>query len=393
MKIGYLHIGPEQHGIRQYGESLVAQARHNASLSVIEVNVTLTSDWQQNRKMLADAARQLSVADVIHFQYNRSLWGGRSWAQFVHLSAFLGNCTCPLVATLHDVYLQRKSPLWQQAKPLNYKNVVDYIQQTYGPYALLLQWMFNQLQQILVCTEEEARRIREFVDSSQLKDSKKLKVVPHFVKERTVKPIRTSARAALGLTDAKVLTVLGWIHSGKGHRLIVEALPELPSDVKLIFAGRPSLGCEGFAQELLDLAAARGVSDRLQITGYLSDEEQARYLVATDLAVCPFREISASGSLSTWISVARPILASDLPQMHEYNQLEPGAIQIFRPYTPGALAEAIRNLLPRCTEREDARVARLRQQLGMPKIFDQHLSYYRQVAKGTAIAPTETVTV
>lgn len=128
------------------------------------------------------------------------------------------------------------------------------------------------------------------------------------------------------------------------------------------------------------LAKTMGVEERLRITGYLSEEELERYLVATDLAICPFKNCSASGSLSTWISVAHPtILAFDLPQINEYNRLEPGAIKTFQPYTPAALAQAIRQLLPTCGESYAPAVERLRQRLSMPAIFDEHLSHYRHV--------------
>ncbi len=135
-------------------------------------------------------------------------------------------------------------------------------------------------------------------------------------------------------------------------------------------------------EKLLALAKEKGVSDRLHITGYLSEEDLERYLVATDLAICPFKKLSASGSLSTWISVARPVLASDVPQIDEYNRLEPGAIQTFAPYTPSALASAVRQMLSSLSN-TDQKLEKLRQHLDMSVIFDQHLNYYRQaIARG-----------
>jgi len=72
------------------------------------------------------------------------------------------------------------------------------------------------------------------------------------------------------------------------------------------------------------LAKTMGVEERQQAT-YLRRAE--RYLVATDLAICPFKNCSASGSLSTWISVVHPtILAFDLPQI-SYNRLEQGLLK------------------------------------------------------------------
>jgi glycosyltransferase involved in cell wall biosynthesis len=117
--------------------------------------------------------------------------------------------------------------------------------------------------------------------------------------------------------------------------------------------------------------------DNLEITGYLSEEELEMYLMATDLAVCPFSRCSASGSLSTWISLGRTILASDLPQIAEYNKLEPGAIETFNPYTPNALAEAIREILPICSNSDNLSLAKLQKKLSISAIFERHLNDYR----------------
>lgn len=259
MKIGYLHIGPPQHGIRRYGYLIAAEARRRPELTIIEADVVLTEDWKRNRAMLVKAARQLSAAEVIHFQHNKLLWGNKGWLQLYYLWVFMSSCSCPLVVTLHDIYLQRRRFTWN--------SIVDYALNMYGPNALALRWMLSQTQQTLVCTNEEASRLNEFIGSCKIANSGKIKVVPHFVEERAVTLSPVSARAELGLEGVRTVTLLGWIHSRKGHRLVVEAIPDLPPDVKLIFAGRPSYGGESFAEEILALAKTMGVDDRLRITG------------------------------------------------------------------------------------------------------------------------------
>jgi glycosyltransferase involved in cell wall biosynthesis len=89
-----------------------------------------------------------------------------------------------------------------------------------------------------------------------------------------------------------------------------------------------------------------GVADRLTVTGYLPDEEYLSRLMSADLAVCAFEpHKSASGSLSTLIAVGWPILASETPLIAAYNAISPGAISTFSPFTPEALARAVRELL------------------------------------------------
>ncbi|MEC4817075.1 MAG: glycosyltransferase [Scytonema sp. PMC 1069.18] len=403
MKIGYLHIGPPEHGVCRYGRLLATEAHRRSELKVIEANVILSEDRKHNQRMLIEAAFQLSQADVIHFQFNKFnklLWGG-GWLQLNYLRVFMDNCSCPLVVTLHDVFyppygltstlkylyskLQKTTFLNKDAKvlpsnePSQPKRSIltkafgftqSTFQEMFGSDALALREIANRVNLMLVCTQEEAQRLCDRVDK------RKLKVVPHFVEARSIKMSRAEARAALGLNGVKVVTLLGFIYPPKGHQIMIEAMPKLPQDITVVFAGSPSVGYKHLVHDFLALAKAKGVDRRLRITGYLLEEELESYLLATDLAVCPFSRFSASGSISTWISVARPILASDFPQVAEYNRFELDAIKTFQPYTPDALAEAIRHLLPMCRENEDSTVAKLRQKLSMPAIFDKHLIQY-----------------
>ncbi|MGQ4646878.1 glycosyltransferase [Lyngbya aestuarii] len=410
MRIGYLHIGSPQHGVCRYGRLLAAEARRQPELSVIEVDVVLSQDKKQNRELLIKAAQQLSEAEIIHFQFNKfnkEIWGG-GWSQLYYLRVFMGHCSCPLVVTLHDVFyppyglasvlkylhnkfsanasvINKKTTAISSSKPSapgrsRLKSAFEFMQSIFkgvlGPDALALREIANRVSLMFVCTEEEAQRICDRVDN------RKLKVVPHFVETRSINISPAKARTVLGLEGVKVVTLLGFIYATKGHQLMVEALPELPPDVKIIFAGGSSSGgSEQLVKNLLALAKAKGVDERLRITGYLSEEELEHYLMATDLAVCPFSRFSASGSLSTWISVARPVLASDFPQVAEYNRLEPGAIKTFSPYTPAALAKTIEQLLPLSGEDNESAITRLRKKLSMSVIFDKHLSHYQNVAK------------
>ena len=406
MRIGYLHIGPPEHGVCRYGRLLASEAHRRPDITVIELSVNLTKHRQRNQEMLINAARQLSAAEIIHIQYsgknNKPLWGA-SWTQLDNLWIFISHCSCPLVVTLHDVYdpppsfktvLERvysrlqhlNSPISKEtnatvtprepllSKPLNPINAVKLLRHMYGSNAIALRWLLNQVELVFVCSQEEAKRL------SILADGYKTRVVPHFVEVRNLTVSPAEARTQLKLHEDKIVTLLGFIHSRKGHRLLVETLPELPQDVKVIFAGQPSPGNEEFVQELLALAKVKGVSDRLQVTGYLSEEELERWLVATDLAVCPFKFFSASGSLSTWISAGRSILAYDLPQIDEYNRLEPGAIKTFQEYTPTALTTAIQQFLAGA-QADEPGVERLRKRLSMPAVFDEHLNYYRLVSQ------------
>src|SRR5687767_271117 len=112
MRIGYLHIGPRDHGVYRFGLILAAAARKRASLSVVESAVTLTGNWRADRAKIIAAARDLAGTDIVHLQYNSqrdgSVWG-RGWRQLYHLRLFARICRTPFVVQVHDFY-PRDSP-------------------------------------------------------------------------------------------------------------------------------------------------------------------------------------------------------------------------------------------------------------------------------------------
>ena len=420
MKIGYLHMGPPEHGVCRYGYLLAQEAsrRHNAE--VIEAHVQLTHDKRQNRERLIKAAHKLSAADVVHFQFSKfgkQLWGD-GWAKLDYLRTFFKHCQSPVVVTLHDVYYppyklsniirlfatrltskasrsteqssnsqtlqqaqapqksaakrsnSKRSPL---SKGLNFTKTI--VKGLFGADALSLQAIIKHTDKIIVCTQEESRRIQDRVHPQ------KLQTIPHFVEVRVGSVTSKEARKDLDLEGFKVITLLGFIYPPKGHQILIEAMPNLSEDTMVVFAGGPSSEAnEDFLQALHKLAKESKVDHRLRVTGYLSEQEMDCYLRATDIAVCPFSRISASGSLSTWISVPRPILASESPQVKELNSIEPGAISTFNPYSPAALAEAITALLSKSLDHNQQPVERLKNKLLMPTIFDRHTDVYLSVS-------------
>lgn len=422
MKLGYLHIGSPEHGVCRYGRLLATEARGLSTLSVIEAEVELTLDHRQNRAEIIKAARHLSSVDIVHLQYsiknNKGLWG-LGWTQLTHLRLFRQYCAQPLVVTLHDVYdlppnpskisgyvsriLHRCSPnllakgtpnkSLSQAEKLSLANLLDSIRQyrwlVQGeilriPGDISLYWLLRQVKLVFVSSEEERRRLSQG-------DIGSTTVIPHFVEQRSPTLSKKEAQQALNLHGFQVITLLGFIHERKGHQLLLKALSQLPEQVIVVFAGGASPGNEHFLKNLLALAKTDGVEHRLRITDYLSEVNLERYLMATDLAVCPFQSFAASGSLSTWISVGRSLLAFNLPQIAEYNRIEPDSIKTFQPYTPEALASEIKHLLSAGIKAEDIAVDRLKQRLLLPVTFNQHLVRYQQVVTAlnkTIVRPT-----
>ncbi|WP_017297395.1 glycosyltransferase [Nodosilinea nodulosa] len=361
MKIGYLHLGKPEHGLHRYGRLLAAEARRRENLAVLEVQADLGPSWFSNLRVLWQAAKQLAEADIVHIQYNQAIWGNNF--SVINLMVFMAGCKAPLAVTLHDVY-------WQQYA-FKVRDMLTFLKAMYGFKASALWLLVNHASLLLVCTKEEKKRLAS-IDSIREKVDKKIAIIPHFVEARSLAVDKHQSRILLGIKEDIVVTLLGWIHRRKGHELLVEAMATLPENVRVIFAGKCSPGSETFLDGLFTLAKSLNVADRLQVTGYLTEDDLNLYLAATDVAVCPFKTCSASGSLSTWISARNPnILAYSLPQIEEYNHLVPGAISTFEPYTGEALSKAIFKLISSQAISTD-RVDELGERLSLGSVFDSH---------------------
>ena len=370
MNIGYLHVGPQEHGLHRYGRLIAEEAKTRANDSVIETRAALNQSWWQNLVTLHQASQKLADADVVHFQYNKAIWG--ETLSVLNLFIFALSCKAALAVTLHDVY-------WEQV-PFQWSKLVFYFKAMYGPKALAIRFLIHRMEKVFVCTQQELDRLVS-VSNLQTKAKEKVKIIPHFVERRDIQINPEDVRKSLDLKNKRIITLLGWIHPRKGHRILVEALPKLPSNVMVVFAGQNSKdsGGEQFLQELTQLAKTLKVADRIRITGYLSEKELEEYLIATDIAVCPFMKCSASGSLSTWISISHPrVAAYKLPQIEEYNGLSPDSIHTFHPYNANALAELLINLLSQPQDTNNTAIDHLRSQLQISAIVDEHIQNYTQ---------------
>lgn len=381
MKLGYLHLGEERHGIQRYGRMLAEAVRRSGAVEVIEQRVLLGGGRRADRDALRRAAAALNDADLVHLQYNRAIWGG-GWSQILALRAFLAACTTRLAVTLHDVYPDDPWRAWRKQpasldKRLR-RRLRGLLRQAPGNRAVKL--LLERCEAVLVCFEIERRRLLEFPHADRLH------VIGHFVEPRGGLPDRAAARRALGVADRRVVTVLGYIHPRKGYDLVVAALPKLPPDVLVVFAGMASPGNEKALARWQRKARKKGQAHRLLVTGYLAEDEQARWLVASDLGVCPFRFFSASGSMTTWISAGRPVLCHALPQIEEYRAISPGAFFTFAPYTVEAFVQAVEAALARVDGAADPKILALAEHFALEQVARRHLDLFFGTG-GAAAAP------
>lgn len=351
LRLGVLHLGPEGSGVRRYGR-IVADAARAAGLAVTEVDLPADGGI----RALAAAARALAGCDVVQVQWKLADWGGVRRA-VLRVTTFLLLCRRPLVVTLHDVYPRR-----------------TFAERWLAPAAICVRLLARRARALVVHDAEEERRLGTFLRT------RRVRVVPHFVETLPTLPGRAAAKAELGLAGRRIVTLQGYMTRRKGHALVIEALRSLPEDVTAIFAGATIAGRDARADELRALAAERGVAARVVFTGWVPEARLHTILAATDVALAPYQEMSASGSLSTWIASGRPIVASGLPQMRAYAGLAPGALRIADPCTPAMIAAAVGALLADPPPDPDPAVVRLAELLALPRIAERYAAVWREAA-------------
>lgn len=355
LRVGFLHIGRERSGLRRYGRILAAEAAGRPDLEVVERDA---GSRDAPLASLRAAARDLAGVDAVHLQYKVADWDPRLGG-IPRVEAVLRELHAPLVVTLHDVFERR-----------------GLRERWLSPSALGLRRLGLAAGRLVVHADEERRRL------DGLLPARKIEVVPHFV-EPVALPDRTAARHALHVEGRRVISLLGTMTKRRGHRLVLDALTRLSDDVVALFAGAPIEGRDHLERDLVAHARVLGVAGRVRFLGYVDDATLGQVLAATDVGLCPFREMSASGALATWIAVGCPIVVSDLPAIRELDALEPGALHRFAPYAPAVLAAAVERALAGATVtgEPDGRVQALAARLATPLAVERYVALYRAVSR------------
>lgn len=127
-----------------------------------------------------------------------------------------------------------------------------------------------------------------------------------------------------------VLGVFGFVYPGKGHRQVVRAAAALrrggtAARVRVLGGAAPGHADE--VETLLSASAARGVP--VEVTGRVPEADLVRALRRVDVPVAAHRNVSASGSVNSWIAAGRRPLVRDSPYAREMAELRPGTTTIF----------------------------------------------------------------
>lgn len=158
---------------------------------------------------------------------------------------------------------------------------------------------------VVVNSRHEARRLAAFSDVVAA-------VIPLTVDPLPPGPVTES--------DGQVV-LLGFVYPGKGH---AEALAALPPAGRLLALGQASAGHQDLVTDLQAEAVRCGRT--FTITGFVPDAELPGRLRAAAVPVAPNRQVSASGSIATWLAAGRRPLVPSSDYTDELAAAWPGTL-------------------------------------------------------------------
>jgi glycosyltransferase involved in cell wall biosynthesis len=318
-RIGFLHLGSPEGGINRYGRILAEAMGSRDDVEVVERSTRATDGGLRGLAALASAVVALARADATIVQYSRyRLWADGPW-RVIQLALVHLALRRRAIVVLHDV----------PRRP--------------GDGGRAEEWALRL--NLLLARAAVVHGVEERARLSGRRHRCRLVTMPHFIESRAL-PDRDDARRRMGVApDETILGMLGWIHPRKNHAAAVEALAVLGRPARLWLIGAAPTGGDAYVAELMAIAQRQGVEDRIEITGYVTDEDLDARLAALDVALCPYLDASASGSLATLLAARKPVVATDLPAFREQHAQAGRLVRLVRPPSPERLAAAVRDAL------------------------------------------------
>lgn len=204
--------------------------------------------------------------------------------------------------------------------------------------------LLSNFDAVISHTEHGAERLRAEVG---LREGQ-VAVIPHGPLDYlTRQPREEPLPDELAAVDPEVPVILffGLLRPYKGVDTLLEAFAGLEG-AELWIAGMPRMPLE----PLRELAARASGTVRF-LPRFIADPEIPALMRRADLLALPYREIEQSGVLYAGLAFGKPMVLGDVGGFAELGR-ERGAARLVPPADPGALREALRELLSDRDERE-----------------------------------------
>lgn len=285
----HLIVGPEQHGVVEYGLLL---AQHAGG------RVARFDDWIA----LPADPRELP-AGPLHIYFSDHLFGSSPSEALTRVLTLAKNR--PLSVSFHDI------PQPEEGADRFARRAKAYIE------------LAQRADATVVNSRHEARFFTEQLPKDP---HPALSVIPLPLPQRVTAIQPESSTHSHPPRNHNDVAIMGFIYPGKGHRELLESLAKHPAHGirNLRVLGRIADGHEWLADELRSASTRAGIE--LDITGFLDPVELEQAMLRAGIPVCAHRHFSASGSLMKWLSLGRRVLVADSPYSRELRERWPDLI-------------------------------------------------------------------
>jgi glycosyltransferase involved in cell wall biosynthesis len=198
-------------------------------------------------------------------------------------------------------------------------------------------------------------------------------------------PKRGGFRARIGIaSDVRLVLFLGRLIPRKGADLLIDALPELGEEIKIVIAGPE--GEQGYLDELRQRARTRGVAHRVTFCGALYGDDKKAALVDADVFALPSRYENFGNAAAEAIACGTPVIVSDQCGIAPLVQDRCGLLTT---YDTHALALGLRALFeqPALYLKLKSGCGEVAQALSWDTLVDQMIEVYQELTTGRSPLP------
>ena len=281
---------------------------------------------EKRRYAALGAQMNAEDADIAHIQHQYFFFGGVA-PHKNHARAFLNAVRIPIMMTVHEI-----------ARPPEDANALV-------RYAIRLtnrrNFLHPRINTLFVHTQADREELLQLGVNENV-----IQLITHPIPPALLMPMQDEAKRSLGLEGRRVATLFGFLAAKKGHSLALDALPFLPPDVTLLFAGgqHPQDNTD-YVSQLKVRIEREDLSMRVRITDYLPPAQIPIVMAATDVAIAPFTQTSGSGSLANLFAYGRATVASDIAPHRQIASAAPDCLDLFQSGNASDLATHIQAIL------------------------------------------------
>lgn len=320
MKILNFSSHYEDCGIAKYQENYKDELNDRDIVSdFFEYSPYQTRDMNSGQfaEVVKKLKQKLNDYDILHIQHEFGFFRGNQLVDIVKTAKQLGKKVVITYHTSPDLIIIKK-PL----TGLGPHSLISFAR-SYKHNASLQKSHIYPLQIADLVIAHNQYTFEQLVNYGVERSS--IVLIPHPTYPITKPKKSTFIAEKLAKKDGDIiLSTIGYIHRFKGMDKAIKALSFLPSNYKLAILGgvKSDSDDQSLYDKLSDLIIARGLQDRVYITGVIeSDEDLNSYIRETDISLYPYdskyyKGVS-SGALNLAIANERPIVAYPVDTLKE----------------------------------------------------------------------------